>query len=195
MRLFLNRRRLVVLPLILILACAGCSHYSFLPDAYRDTPPVSSPPAAYVINPELEHERQLLADSGIYRLTEAPSADIHVRLYPLQAHLGCGYYSMGAFFTLGLKPSVARDQYIYRFDEIRAGQEIRHEIELVTLQRTSFWELFRGSPTKDECLAEGIRGAFLSGESSPRQCVLTLIGPGKDPNIQSSCSAPVLMSR
>ena len=86
----------VMLRLILILLASAiltsCYSYKVFPKEYREFAYSGEKQTAFIINPVLKKETEILKESNIFKLTDDNSCEncLKTRLHPLKRHLACG---------------------------------------------------------------------------------------------------------
>ena len=91
----------------------------------------------------LKREFKILASSDIFVITsDSTSADIKVKLYPLEQSFVCGQPLTISMLTIGQFPVILPDRYLFKFDEIEQGVTTKRELELKIAKRVWFWDLF-----------------------------------------------------
>jgi hypothetical protein len=126
------------------LLLTSCYSYKIFPVAYRDFCYNGEKQTAYILNPELAKEKEILKGAGIFAFTDSLSKDcMTIKLRPLERRLSCGQPIIASLFTLGQVPVYFTDRYNYQFDEIEHGDTILKRFELLVAQRTWFWDMFK----------------------------------------------------
>jgi hypothetical protein len=109
----------------------------------------------YVTNPELRYEYEILADSKIYQLTNAPDNARKLTLRPV-AHFGrCANPLMLSAITLGVVPGYLPGAQAFEYDLETNGQMEREIHDLPVYERISIWDHFIKSHD-EEVLAEAL---------------------------------------
>ena len=124
----------------------------------------------FVANPELKKELKVLRHSRLYRLTDDPSVDVHIRLEPIRLrHMGCSMGMLPATYTLGILPGGRPVTYEFSYVAMSGGSETLHAYELYGVYLCCIWELpFK--PFKRENRALGVmlrRSALRTPEPGP----------------------------
>jgi len=138
----------VMLRLILILLASAiltsCYSYKVFPKEYREFAYSGERQTAFIINPALKKENEILKESNIFTLTEDSSCEncLKIRLHPLKKHPACGQGIIVSAITAGQFPVTFPDRYQYGFDEIHPGDTLTRSFELLIAQRTWFWDMF-----------------------------------------------------
>src|SRR5215475_4495046 len=81
-------------PILILFVCAiftSCYSYKIFPGQYRGFTYSGEKRTAYIVNPELKKEHEILKQSGIFEFTDDRSnnATIRIRLHPLKKHWAC----------------------------------------------------------------------------------------------------------
>ena len=114
---------------------------------------------AYVLNPELEDEYDILKRSQLYELSNDSLNSVKIRLKPLQENLMCGNPLLGTVITFGLIPSAVEDNYLYSFTELNNESTVEREINVRVRMRLSIYEIFyRGNMNQQ--IADGLREGY-----------------------------------
>ncbi len=145
-----------------------CSCYSYVvfPEKYRELSDSFPKTSAYVINPELEEELNVLKTSGIYSLVSDSSCLTRIRLRKLDRSACGNSVSPLLELTLGLIPLYAPDRYYYSFDEISRTDTTQLTFELKVARRVSFYEIFRSQKDLNSKLAQALKGEYLDRTNS-----------------------------
>jgi hypothetical protein len=99
---------------------------------------------AYVVNPDLEEEYNILKKSGIFRLVpdSASAGIVHIKLRPTKYMFVCGTPLVGWAMFLGQLPLSLPAGGTFSFTEAIGEKEEVREIELQVYQRYWFWDMF-----------------------------------------------------
>lgn len=133
--------------IIILFVSAGftsCFSYKIFPKEYRDFTYNGERQTAFITNPELKKEKEILTQSGIFILTD-DSLDNHsvkIKLHRLKRDFTCGQPILASAITLGQFPVYFPDRYQYQFDEIHSSDTTTKKFELLIAQRTWFWDMF-----------------------------------------------------
>ena len=145
--------------LALVLWVAGCTSYHFVEVIDKHETTIAAGGEAFVINPALGQELDILRRARLYELTDDSSATIKIELKPLEVAGACGNPLLGTTLTLGLFPGAVYDQYRFSYSERTvSGVSERNVLIVVQMRVWAFEFLFSGNK-KDE-IARGLRVAF-----------------------------------
>src|SRR5256885_2381452 len=126
---------------LLTFLLSSCYSYKIFPTEYRNFSYNGDKKLAFVVNPELNMENQILKKSGIFDFTTDSTDEncIKIKLYHIKKRLVCGQPIVLSAITLGQFPVYFPDIYHYKFDEITAGHAASKEFDLLLAQRVWFW--------------------------------------------------------
>jgi hypothetical protein len=144
---------------ILFFALTGCTSYQFVTNGKVDGDPIQFKAKAYVVNPELKQEYEILQRSQLYELVQDSLEAVKIKLNPMQTALMCGNPLIGTIFTFGLIPSTVEDQYFYSFTEQQSNNSIERKIMANVRMRLSAYEIFFSGNLKQQ-IAEGLKLAY-----------------------------------
>jgi hypothetical protein len=146
-------------PIAVALFVVGCTSYHFVEVLDKPDTMIAAGGEAFVMNPALDLELDILRRSGLYDLTDDSSATMKIELKPLEVAGACGNPLLGTVPTLGLLPGVVYDQYRFSYsEETVSGVRERNVLIVVQMRVWAFEFLFSGN-RKDE-IARGLRVAF-----------------------------------
>jgi len=130
--------------LLLSTCLTSCYTYKVFPKEYRNFTFKGEKKIAFVTNPQLKKEYEILKQSGIFKLTNDSLSDesAKVKLQPLSRGFICGNAIVVSVFSLGQLPVYFPDTYHYRFEEMRGHNTISRDFELQVAQRIWFWDMF-----------------------------------------------------
>jgi hypothetical protein len=125
---------------------------------------------AFLKNPELKQEREILQASKLYALTDSSTAEVTVNLKnvrPLISDVPPGGV-MFIVLTLGLVPVNFPDRYVYKFTERNreTGEVTRYDMQLKVAQQTWLLNAFRDTQSKNAKLGEAMRAKIISEQES-----------------------------
>jgi hypothetical protein len=122
----------------------SCYSYKIFPREYRDYVYSGEKQTAFIINPELKKEREILKQSGIFIFTDDSLSNdcLKIKLHPLERKFSCGEPILASVITLGQLPVYFPDRYRYQFDEVYKSDTTTRSFELMIAQRTWFWDMF-----------------------------------------------------
>lgn len=148
-----------------VLLLVGCTSYHVFPREYRESPVPKTHKKAFVENPELKQELEILQDSEVYILADSNSAGVTVRLDTMKVYLDDinGGALIGFLLTLGLGPLYTADRYKYGFVErnTRTGEVEKYTFELKVAQRTWLLNVFQDAESKESKLGEALRAKMI----------------------------------
>lgn len=123
---------------------SSCYSYKIFPKEYRHFEANGERPVAFVTNPELKKEHQILQQSGIFILTSdsLTRACLKIKLHRLERAFVCGQPIIASVFTLGQLPVYFPDKYRYQFEVINNGETTLNDFDLLVATRYWFWDLF-----------------------------------------------------
>jgi hypothetical protein len=122
----------------------SCYSYKIYPKEFRSFEYSGEKKIAFITNPELKAEYNILKKSKVYIIAN-DSLDVRcvkIRLHPIKRSLVCGQPIIASLFTLGQLPVYFPDKYQYQFDEIDHGKITSMNFELHVAQRFWFWDMF-----------------------------------------------------
>lgn len=93
----------------------------------------------FVMNKKLNHEFQILKNSGIYEIVEDSLISKRIKLKPIKNVTGfrCGNTMTGSMLTFGLLPSFDYQKYIFNYDLIE-NKNVKNKIDTIEV-RQSLW--------------------------------------------------------
>ena len=147
------------------LGLSGCYSYKIYPKEVLHFSYVGTKQTAFVINPELEKEYNILVKANIFNITTDsldPSA-IKVQLFPIEKRLACGQGAVVTVFSLGQLPSLMPDRYMYRFKEIYPNDSQMQRFELHLATRYWFWDIFIFNKRFDSKAGQILSAQYFSG--------------------------------
>lgn len=134
--------------LVILLICStvisSCYTYHIASKETKTFKKVETKQIAYITNPELKKEYQVLQAAQIFELTNDslnPQV-IRITLSSLQKKLTCGNPFAASIITLGQVPVYLPDHYIFCFTEQKDNQIIQHSFPLQIQTRYWFWDMF-----------------------------------------------------
>ncbi len=136
--------KLFLLTISLAVLFSSCYSYRIFHREYRSFSHTGEKKEAFILNPELTKELQILKQSGIFKLVAdtVNKPVVKIKLYPLQKNFVCGQPVVGSFITLGQIPVLLPDKYQFKFDEVHTTDTIQRNYELRIATRYWFWDLF-----------------------------------------------------
>jgi len=138
--------KLLLLTITISAVLSSCYAYQIFPKEARKFVSEENKNKAYVLNPELSNEFQILKKSGLYTIVEDSSNDSvrKIKLYPIKKTGGvlCGDPIIGFAFTLGQVPMVFPATYQYQFDDFSKSDTLHKQQELSVATRYWFWNIF-----------------------------------------------------
>lgn len=162
---FMMRQSVYVVFIGYVIFLAGCSSYHVFPREHRELPVPETKQKAFVENPELKQELEILQASEMYVLADSNSAEVTVRLDTMRVYLDDihGGAVFGFLITLGLGPLYTADKYEYGFTErnIKTGEVEKHILELKVAQRTWLLNAFQDVESKESKLGEALRAKMI----------------------------------
>ncbi len=126
------------------LLCSSCFTYHATTKETKTSKSNSAKPFAFVTNPELKTEYQILQAADIFELTsDSMLSDItRITLLPLVSKLACGNPLAASMITLGQVPVYLPDTYIFQFSEQKGNQITQKHFPLQIQKRFWFWDMF-----------------------------------------------------
>ena len=123
---------------------SSCFSYKIFPKEYRSFTYAGEKKNAFIINPELKKEFEILKRSGVFNIVSDSSSEsvVKIKLYPLQKNFACGEPIIASWITLGQMPVYLPDRYQYRFDEVEPAITVQRHYELKLAMRYWFWDMF-----------------------------------------------------
>lgn len=140
----------ITLLVSLLTGCASNLYYQ----SPHPPPALDLAPAAYVENPELVSELEILKRSGLFRISADPSVGKRIELTEIESLPGCGMGVMLTPLSFGLLPGRVPRMHAYRFVE-KDGPIVReHSYMLEVMQKYSLYEFFKfWRPSSEKVLA------------------------------------------
>ncbi len=134
----------IVLFSIVSIIFSSCYSYKIFPKEYRNFTYNGEKQTAFITNPELKKEKEILEQSGIFVFTNDSlnNHSVKIKLHPITRNFSCGQPIIASAFTLGQVPVYFPDRYRYQFDEINNDGTTTKSFELLIAQRTWFWDMF-----------------------------------------------------
>ena len=134
----------ILIVLLVSISLTSCYSYKIFPKEYRNFSYSGEKETAYVINPELKKENDILKQSGIFAFTnDSLNKDcVKIKLHPLKRNYSCGQPIIASAFTLGQFPVYFPDRYQYEFEEISTSGTTIKKFELQVAERFWFWDMF-----------------------------------------------------
>ncbi|MFT3846977.1 MAG: hypothetical protein QM725_18110 [Lacibacter sp.] len=153
--------RITIFSVLIILLLTSCYSYKIFPKEYRNPAPVINKINAFVVNPELTKEYEILKSAEIYTITtDSNLADIQVKLYKIEKLFVCGQPAIGSLITLGQIPVYLPDKYFFTIDEIRKGEITKTKFELRIATRIWFWDMFNFKKNFNQKAGQCFRGNY-----------------------------------
>jgi hypothetical protein len=123
---------------------SSCYSYKIFPKEYRSFTYTGERKEAFILNPGLTKEFQILKKAGIFKIVSDTLNEpvVKIKLHPLQRSFVCGQPVTASLFTLGQFPVLLPDRYQYEFDEIQPSDTIKRHYELKIATRFWFWDMF-----------------------------------------------------
>ena len=153
---------------ICCLLLSACNAYYVFPKEYRGLSAPEPRPAAYVSNPELDRELQILEASSLFALVDSVRATRTITLDTMV------YYEEGIptlvpvfqLLTLGLWPVYIPDIYVFGFSEhVHDTDEVhQHTFKLKVAEQLWTINIFRDHPARTIKLGEALRGEVLDAQ-------------------------------
>lgn len=123
----------------------SCYSYQVYPRTHRNFTFGGEKKTAYVVNPGLKKEYQILKEAGLFSLvTDSSAVGITtIKLHPLErSFTACGNPLVASAIVLGQLPVYFPDKYVYSFEEIGKNRTTQKEFTLQIAQRVWFWDMF-----------------------------------------------------
>jgi hypothetical protein len=156
----MKNKHLITLVALWVL-CSSCYSFKIYPKEYRKLKNEHTRPNAYVINDTLKEELKILKFSELFNIVnDSSSAELKIKLYPLEQTLVCGQPFIISMLTLGQLPVYLHDMYLYKFDEIEKGMATQRELDLKIAQRVWFWDLFVFNKRFEENAGNAVLGEY-----------------------------------
>ncbi len=126
------------------LLCSSCFTYHVTTKETPTSKNNATKPFAFVTNPELKTEYQILQAAEIFELTkDSMQTDLtRITLLPLVTKLACGNPLAASMLTLGQVPVYLPDTYIFQFSEQKGNLISQKQFPLQIQKRFWFWDLF-----------------------------------------------------
>ena len=123
---------------------SSCYSYKIYPKEYRNFTYTGEKKEAFILNPELTKEFQILKKAGIFKIVTdtLEKSVVKIRLHPLQRNFVCGQPVTASLFSLGQLPVLLPDKYQYEFEEVQLTDTIQRRYELKIATRFWFWDIF-----------------------------------------------------
>lgn len=115
--------------------CGTSNLYAARPLLRLETPHPGG--RAFVTNPQLVEEYEILAASGIFDLVEHGPAPKSVRLHRMQRDFVCGNPYLLTVFTLGLIPATVPAGVTFSFSATESGETADYQFHLDAERRIS----------------------------------------------------------
>ena len=144
---------------LLGLVLTGCTSFHIFPIEDRDALPPATQQYAFVTNPELTKEMEILRLSELYVFTDADTAEVRITLKPLSVRRasGTGRVLVSLLF-LGLVPVYYPDVYWYEYDVASVVEPpVQHSTELLVATRLWLLNVFRHKADFEQKLGEALR--------------------------------------
>lgn len=137
--------KIFIYPLISIFFIS-CYSYKVFPKEYRNFQYKGEKKTAFIINPELKKEFEILKKSEIFILTDDSlnENNLKIKLLPMRKNLTfiCGEPIIASVFSFGQIPVYFPDRYQFQFEEINQKDTIVKKFELDVAQQVWFWDMF-----------------------------------------------------
>lgn len=148
---------------ILAILLSSCYSYKIYPKEYRNIEAAYPQVSAFVLNPNLIKELEILESSTIFNIVDdSTRADIHINLHPMEKSFVCGQPLTLSMLSLGQVPVMLPDRYLFRFDEIDKGVVTERKFELQIAQRVWFWDVFAFNKKFEEKAGQAVMGVYLN---------------------------------
>jgi len=136
--------KIILSAILSAILLSSCYSYKIFPKEYRHFTYSGEKKEAFVVNPELTKELQILKKAGIFKIITDTlnNSAVKIKLYPLQRSFMCAQPVTASLFTLGQFPVLLPDRYQYGFDEVQRSDTIQRRIELKIATRFWFWDMF-----------------------------------------------------
>ena len=146
---------------------SSCYTYKIFPKEYRDFRYTGEKGKAFILNPKLIKEYNILKESGIYIFTNDSSADstIKIKLLPIHNRIVCGEGILASWITLGQVPVLFPDRYQYAFNIIQKTDTIQMKFELQIATRIWFWDIFSFNKKFDRKAGQALMCEYYNGKS------------------------------
>ena len=134
----------ILLTIISAILLSSCYSYKIFPKEHRNFTYAGEKKEAFILNPELSKEFQILKKAGIFKIVTDTlnNSVVKIKLHPLQKHLACGQPAIVSLFTFGQLPVILPDRYQYACDEVQSTDTIQRSFELKIATRFWFWDMF-----------------------------------------------------
>lgn len=145
--------------LLAFLCIAGCRTFHPYPDTVRHAPVPHTAEAAWVTNPGLSRELDILRESGLYSIATPDQATLEITLHELESRFGCANgASYTVLMTLGLLPHNFVDEYLFSFDVTNQRTGAVENIQVPIRARRRIWLLSLAQPESaaDKWLARSL---------------------------------------
>ncbi|TDP59458.1 hypothetical protein [Flavobacterium dankookense] len=151
----------LLLVVLLATLCSSCYSYKIYPKQYRKLENKQPKRSAYIENDTLKKELKILAYSELFEIvSDSTTADLKIKLYPLEKSLVCGQPLTASMLTIGQLPVYLKDQYTYRFDEKENGKVTERKLELKIAQRVWFWDMFTFDKNFEKKSGKAVLGEY-----------------------------------
>ena len=142
----------------LYLFISGCS--TRLQYAGINSPENNAPKTAYIVNPELRNELEILEYSGLYKTSTDKNSQIKITLNPIKPMPGCGNAALFSAITLGFIPVEYDEKFEFSFTESKGNLIKTHEYQLENLiLKSSNYEWLYFWSSDNEQLGEALHAA------------------------------------
>ena len=128
-----------------VLLLNSCYSYKIFPKEYRKFEYNGQKQVAFIMNPELKRENNILKHSGIFEITSDSSNTncVRIKLHAVcRTGPMCGEPILAGVFTLGQFPVYFPDQYNYEFEVISQRDTTLKSFQLSVSKRYWFWDMF-----------------------------------------------------
>tara|TARA_R110000868_G_scaffold109952_5_gene298435 strand:+ start:211 stop:699 length:489 start_codon:yes stop_codon:yes gene_type:complete len=161
------KKEILILLFISVILLSPCYSYRIQPKEFRKLENHNVQKKAYVINPILEKEFEILKSSELFLIVEDSSnVDLSIKLYPIRKYRrgGNGTICSMTMFTLMQIPCFNASSYKFKFVEIYKNSIKENDIELHINKRIWFWDFLSFNKRFEEKAGKALLGMYNKDE-------------------------------
>ena len=136
--------RVSFISILLSIILSSCYSYRIFPKEYRTFTYAGQKKKAFILDPELARENEIIKMSGIFDFTNDSTGNsvLKIKLYPLKRDFKDAPGAFVWLFTIGQLPMLVRDRYKFEFAEIQNADTVQRKFEMNITMRYWFWDMF-----------------------------------------------------
>lgn len=141
----------------------SCYSYRVQPKEFRKLENTNPQPKAYIINPTLEKEGEILKSSELFIIVEdSLYADLNIKLYPISIFRrgGDGTICSITMVTFMQLPCFNNTSYKFKFDEIYKNNVKKNDINLHINKRFWFWDFLSFKKNFEKKAGKALLGMY-----------------------------------